>query len=124
MRVQPAQLIAPNISQAQIQTEPVISQAAPGQQPEQGSPESTKPLYNPKEVEQIVGHLTNGIFDPEYILLFGKLVGGTRFSDPMAYDLLIVVSETPSYDWIQAKRYLRYQMPLRHREITTSISCR
>lgn len=38
-------------------------------------------LYNPAEVEQIVGHLTSGVFDPEYILMFGKLVGGTRFSD-------------------------------------------
>ena len=118
LREQPAQIIVPNISQPQIQTEPVISQAASEQQPEQTVPEPAKPLYNPAEVEQIVGHLTSGIFDPEYILLFGKLVGGTRFSDPMAYDLLMVVRETPSYDWIQAKRYLRYQMPLRHREIT------
>lgn len=118
LREQPAQIIVPDISQPQIQTEPVISQAASEQQPEQTVPEPAKPLYNPAEVEQIVGHLTSGIFDPEYILLFGKLVGGTRFSDPMAYDLLMVVRETPSYDWIQAKRYLRYQMPLRHREIT------
>lgn len=105
---------------AKAQTPPLATE----QQPDLLGSEPTKPLYNPKEVEQIVRHLTNGIFDPEYILLFGKLVGGTRFSDPMAYDLLIVVRETPSYDWIQAKRYLRYQMPLRHREITTSISCR
>lgn len=99
---------------AKAQTPPLATE----QQPDLLGSEPTKPLYNPKEVEQIVRHLTNGIFDPEYILLFGKLVGGTRFSAPMAYDLLIVVRETPSYDWIQAKRYLRYQMPLRHREIT------
>ena len=128
LREQPAQLIPVELSVnkseqpvpeteqggASIQTPPSTSE----QQPEQASPEPAKPLYNPAEAEQIVGHLTSGIFDPEYILLFGKLVGGTCFSDPMAYDLLMVVRETPSYDWIQAKRYLRYQMPLRHREIT------
>ena len=74
--------------------------------------------YDPAEVGQIVENLTNGIFDPEYILLFGKLAGGTRFSDPVAYDLLMVVRETPSYDWMQAKRYLRYQIPVRLRKIT------
>ena len=90
------------------------------EQPNLGQPasEPAKPLYNPVETAQIVKHLTSGIFNPEYILLFGKLVGGTRFSDPAAYDLLMVVRETPSYDWIQAKRYLRDQMPIRQREIT------
>ena len=81
-------------------------------------PEAERPkLYNPAEAAQIVEHLTSGIFDPEYILLFGKLAGGTRFSDPVTYDLLMVVRETPSYDWMQVKRYLRYQMPVRRREI-------
>ena len=129
LREQPAQLIPAEISVNNQSEQPVpepeqgsasiqAPSSTPEQQPQQASPEPAKPLYNPAEVEQIVGHLTSGIFDPEYILLFGKLVGGTRFSDPMAYDLLMVVRETPSYDWIQAKRYLRYQMPLRHREIT------
>ena len=56
--------------------------------------------------------------DPEYILLFGKLVGGTPHSDAMAYDLLMVVRETPEYDWIQTKRILRYKVPYSCRKIT------
>lgn len=69
------------------------------------------------EVAEIVWHLSRGVFDPEYILLFGKLAGGTPFSDPPSYDLLMVVRESPSYNWLQAKRYLRYHMPVRHRTI-------
>ena len=55
----------------------------------------------------MIRHLTDGYFDPEYVLLFGKLAGGTPHSDAVAYDLLIVVRETPEYDWIRAKRILR-----------------
>lgn len=36
----------------------------------------------------------------------------------MAYDLLMVVRETPEYNWIQAKRILRYKVPYSRREIT------
>lgn len=86
-------------------------------QPAQPIP-TPKPLYNPAEASEIVKHLTDIHFDPEYILLFGKLVGGTRHSDATAYDLLMVVRETPEYDWIRAKRLLRYKMPVRQREIT------
>lgn len=75
-------------------------------------------LYDPAEAARIVQTLTDGYFGPEYILLFGKLVGGTRHSDAMAYDLLMVVRETPEYDWIQAKRILRYKVPYSRREIT------
>lgn len=75
-------------------------------------------LYDPAEAARIVQTLTDGYFDPEYILLFGKLVGGTRHSDAMVYDLLMVVRETPEYDWIQAKRILRYKVPYSRREIT------
>lgn len=46
------------------------------------------------------------------------MVGGTRHSDATAYDLLIVVRETPEFNWIQTKRILRYKMPYRHRKIT------
>ena len=74
--------------------------------------------YNPDEAAEIVSHLTSGLFDPEYILLFGSLVGGTSHSDAVTYDLLMVVRKTPAYDWLQAKRYLRCKMPCRHREIT------
>ena len=48
----------------------------------------------------MIRHLTDGYFDPEYVLLFGKLAGGTPHSDAVAYDLLIVVRETPEYDWV------------------------
>ena len=42
-----------------------------------------EPLYDPAEAARIVQCLTDGYFDPEYILLFGKLVGGTPHSDAM-----------------------------------------
>ena len=74
-------------------------------------------LYDPAEAAQIVRILTDGYFKPEYILLFGKLVGGTPHSDAAAYDLLVVVRDTPEYDWIQAKRILRCKMPPRLRKI-------
>ena len=74
-------------------------------------------LYDPAEAAQIVRILTDGYFKPEYILLFGKLVGGTLHSDAAAYDLLVVVRDTPEYDWIQAKRILRCKMPPRLRKI-------
>ena len=77
-----------------------------------------EPLYHPDEVAQIVKHLTDGYFDPEYILLFGKLAGGTLHSDATAYDLLMVVRETLEYDWIHAKRILRYKVPIKRREVT------
>lgn len=80
--------------------------------------ESAALLYDPAEAAQIVHHLTDGYFDPEYILLFGKLAGGTPHSDPAAYDLLMVVRNSPEFDWFQAKRILRYKMPCRHRKIT------
>lgn len=66
-------------------------------------------LYDPAEAAQIVRILTDGYFNPEYILLFGKLVGGTPHSDSAAYDLLVVVRDTPEYDWIQARRYSALQ---------------
>ena len=93
---------------------PVQEQPAQSIIPEQVP---AKPRYNPDEAAQIVRCLTEGHFDPEYILLFGKLAGGTRHSDATAYDLLMVVRETPEYDWQEAKRILRYKMPVRHREI-------
>lgn len=78
----------------------------------------TNLLFDPAEAEQIVRILNDGYFDPEYILLFGKLVGGTPHSDATAYDLLVVVRDTPRFDWLQAKRILRYKMPVRLRTIT------
>lgn len=68
-------------------------------------------LYDPAAAEaaQIVRILTDGYFKPEYILLFGKLVGGTPHSDAAAYDLLVVVRDTPEYNWIQARRHSALQ---------------
>ena len=77
------------------------------------------PKYDPEEAQLIVRHLTTGIFQPEYILLFGTLAGGTPHSDIPAYDLLLVVRDEPDYDWIEVNRYLRFKMPLRQRLIPT-----
>lgn len=88
----------------------------------QGSPAQTehisKPNYNRAEMAEIVKHLTDNLLAPEYILLFGSLVGGTPHSDAIAYDLLIVVRETPAFDWMRVKRFVRYKMPLRRREVS------
>lgn len=117
-QVQPAQPIAPETAQyeAQPSTAPEPQPTRPAESP---APEAqSERLYDPTEAAQIVHHLTDGLFDPEYILLFGELAGGTRHSDVAAYDLLLVVRETPEYDWFQAKRLLRYKMPYQHRKIT------
>ena len=94
---------------------PVQENSAQRIAPEPGQP--AERLYNPAEAARIVQCLTDGYFDPEYILLFGNLAGGTPHSDAVAYDLLMVVRETPEYDWIRAKRILRYRMPVKHRDI-------
>ena len=116
---QPAQTIVHETTvTTQPEPQPVPNsehtESASQQQPDQPA----ELLYDPAEAAQIVHHLTDGYFDPEYILLFGKLVGGTRHSDATAYDLLMVVRETPEYDWMRAKRILRYKMPYRLRKIT------
>ena len=116
---QPAQTIVHETTvTTQPEPQPVPNseptESASQQQPDQPA----ELLYDPAEAAQIVHHLTDGYFDPEYILLFGKLVGGTRHSDATAYDLLMVVRETPEYDWMRAKRILRYRMPYRLRKIT------
>lgn len=106
---QPAQPI-PDTDQPARQTEPASEQTTRSSEP--------APLYDPAEAAQIVRHLTDGYFNPEYILLFGKLAGGTPHSDVPAYDLLVVVRESPEFDWMQAKRILRYKMPYRLRKIS------
>ena len=94
----------------------VCANSVSAPQPQPGRPDEL--LYDPDETAQMIRHLTDGYFDPEYVLLFGKLAGGTPHSDAVAYDLLIVVRETPEYDWIRAKRILRYRMPYRYRKVT------
>ena len=117
---QPAQSITSESTQAEQQPVPSpeqpTGQLAPKPEPQPEQP--TEKLYNPAEAARIVQCLTEDYFNPEYILLFGKLVGGTHHSDAMTYDLLMVVRETPEYDWIQAKRILRYKVPYSRREIT------
>ena len=109
------QIVAPAMEPAQPAAQST-AQPAPAPQPQPGRPDEL--LYDPDETAQMIRHLTDGYFDPEYVLLFGKLAGGTPHSDAVAYDLLIVVRETPEYDWIRAKRILRYRMPYRHRKVT------
>ena len=97
--VQPGQQLVPGQPNAQSASEQPATtpeQSVPEPQPDHPAPAGQ--LYDPNEAAQIVLHLTDGYFDPEYILLFGKLVGGTPHSDAMAYDLLMVVRETPEYD--------------------------
>lgn len=115
---QPAQSITSESTQAEQRPVPSAEQPTgqPAPKPEPEQP--TKMLYNPAEAAQIVKCLTDDYFAPEYILLFGKLVGGTRHSDATTYDLLMVVREAPDYDWMRAKRILRYKVPIKRREIT------
>ena len=111
------QVIAPAMEPAQPAAQSAAQPAlAPQPQPQPGRPDEL--LYDPDETAQMLRHLTDGYFDPEYVLLFGKLAGGTPHSDAVAYDLLMVVRETPEYDWIRAKRILRYRMPYRYRKVT------
>ncbi|MDB0680244.1 hypothetical protein PL418_01480 [Barnesiella intestinihominis] len=74
-------------------------------------------LYTPAEAARIVYHLTDGYFDPGYILLFGKLVGDTPHRDAAAYNL-VVVREIPSCGWFHNQCILHYKIPCRHRKIT------
>ena len=109
------QIVAPAMEPAQPAAQSA-AQPAPQPQPQPGRPDEL--LYDPNEAAQMIRHLTDGYFDPEYVLLFGKLAGGTPHSDAVAYDLLMVVRETPEYDWIRAKRILRYRMPYRYRKVS------
>ena len=88
------QIVAPAMEPAQPAAQSAAQPApAPQPQPQPGRPDEL--LYDPDETAQMIRHLTDGYFDPEYVLLFGKLAGGTPHSDAVAYDLLIVVRETP-----------------------------
>lgn len=91
-------------------------QSVPTFQESTGQPSGR--LYDPAEASQIVQVLRDGYFDPEYVVLFGTLAGGTPHSEALAYDLLMVVRGTPRYDWLQAKRILRYRLPYGLRKIT------
>lgn len=80
---------------------------------------AAEPLYNRAEADAIVRYLTEeGLFDPEYILLFGSLAGGTPHSEAKSYDLLLVVGNLSVHDWMDAKRDLRYKLPYSRRKVT------
>lgn len=80
---------------------------------------AAEPLYDQAEADAIVRYLTEeGLFDPEYILLFGSLAGGTPHSEAKSYDLLLVVGNLPVHDWTDAKRDLRYKLPYSRRKVT------
>lgn len=101
-----------------METNENIVQEAPVQTIQE-EPQSilTQPaLYNPAEAARMAEVLRES-FDPEYILLFGSLCGGTPHSDVTAYDLLVVTREEPHYGWPSAKRYLKYEIPPKRREI-------
>lgn len=74
-------------------------------------------LYDPAEAAHIA-ELLRHAYKPDYIILFGSLVGGMPHSDIIAYDLLVVTSEEPYYGgWAAAKRWLKLKMPPKHRQI-------
>lgn len=101
-----------------METNQVQAQEQPLQQLITTPAPSAKRRYNPDEAAQIVRILTEENFlDPEYILLFGKLAGGTPHSEATAYDLLVVVRQTPQVDQQAIRRIIRYHMPIRTREI-------
>ncbi|WP_337518793.1 hypothetical protein [Alistipes ihumii] len=74
-------------------------------------------LYVPTEAARIVYHLTDGYFVPGYILLFGKLVGGTPHN-AAAYNLLMVVREMPSFGWFHNQMHPALQDALSTPKIT------
>lgn len=88
-------------------------------QPTDEEQSAAEPLYDRAEADAIVRYLTEvGLFDPEYILLFGSLAGGTPHSEAKSYDLLLVVGNLPVHDWMDAKRDLRYKLPYSRRKVT------
>ncbi len=71
---------------------------------------SSETLYDPAKAERITAIL-HELLHPAYILLFGKMAGKTPHSDTLAYDILVITEQTPTYDWYDAKRYLKMKMP-------------
>lgn len=86
----------------ELPTEGVSTAAAPRQ--------SSEYAYDPAKAARIADVLCE-LFDPEYILLFGKMAGKTPHSDTQTYDLLVITAGTPHYNWYDAKRYLKMRLP-------------
>lgn len=76
--------------------------------------------YSRCELDKIIAYITekDGLIDPEYILLFGSLAGGTPHSEPSCYDLIVAVRDIPTCGWQEIKRGLRHRLPYKHRDIT------
>ena len=72
--------------------------------------------YNPDELERIISVIRH-CTDPEEIILFGSLAGGTKFSEVAAYDLLVVTDSRPAKDWAHIRSYLNLEIPPRSRAI-------
>ncbi len=96
------------------------SQAVAAQLPTAADNPQTATRYDRQELSRIVEYLTSRkIFNPEYILLFGSLTGGTQHSEASCYDLLAAVQNIPADgDWLEAKSGLRRILPYKHRTIT------
>ena len=102
----------------QPQPEPSVQSDAPDvAQPTSSPLQAEHPgHYDATDAARIAEVLREG-FDPEYVLLFGSLAGGTPHSDVAAYDLLVVTREEPYFGWPQVTRYLKYKLPPRHRDV-------
>ena len=87
--------------------EPVPNDTPP--MPEPPATETPR-LYDPGVVARIAQCLSE-LLDPAYILLFGSMAGGTPHSDALSYDLLIATHDTPQYNWLDVRRYLKMKMP-------------
>lgn len=72
--------------------------------------QSSEPLYDHAKAACMAETLRE-LLNPEYILLFGKLAGGTPHSDTFTYDLLAITDGPTHYDWYEAKRYLKMKLP-------------
>ncbi|MDE6857687.1 MAG: nucleotidyltransferase domain-containing protein, partial [Alistipes sp.] len=97
---------------------PAVEPATDAGMPTPPEPSQPEPLYSQSEANDIVRILTSeGLLDPEYILLFGSLAGGKPHSEAVSYDLLVVVRDIPAYDWWQAKHDLRCKLPFAFRRI-------
>ncbi|MDE6777997.1 MAG: nucleotidyltransferase domain-containing protein, partial [Alistipes sp.] len=117
----PAPAAPPTENPASVGSEASLHAAEPATDagmPTPPEPSQPEPLYSQSEANDIVRFLTSeGLFDPEYILLFGSLAGGKPHSEAVSYDLLVVVRDIPAYDWWQAKHDLRCKLPFAFRRI-------
>ena len=100
---QPAQTIIPaptkseNTDAAGMSPESQPEEAHSSAAPQQTLIKTFEYTYNPGKAAGIAEVLRE-LLDPEYILLFGKMVGKTPHSDILTYDLLVITADTPRYN--------------------------